>query len=214
MLPLSERYLEKVTAFVTRQGPAGLDLLLFRHPDSGIQLPAGTVEEGEPPEQAALREVREETGLANVRLTAYIGSRRELPPGSTHVILHGTRVYARPDAASFDWVSFHRGIAVRLERQQRDFCQVSYIEHDQEPDPAYVSYQITGWVPESALASANLRHFYHLALVGDAPDAWEQFADRHRFRLFWSPFSRLEPLIYPQNEWLTYATGDLAYQFS
>lgn len=43
---------EKVTAFVTREGANGRELLIFRHPLNGLQLPAGTVEVGESPETA------------------------------------------------------------------------------------------------------------------------------------------------------------------
>ena len=49
--------LEKVTAFVTRERTAWGELLLFRHPFAGIQLPAGTVEPGESPDEAVVREV-------------------------------------------------------------------------------------------------------------------------------------------------------------
>ena len=213
MTPLSERYLDKVTAFVTRQGADGLELLAFQHPHAGVQLPAGTVEEGEPPEQAVLREVREETGLEHLRIVKYIGARRELPPEATHIILHATKVYARPDETSFDWAALRRGIAVRLERAQEDYCQVTYSEYDRVPDPTYVSYQITGWVPEHALASSSLRHFYHLVFEGSAPDRWEHFADQHHFRPFWLPLSRADELVYPQNEWVTFVTGTLGYIF-
>lgn len=54
--------IRKVSAFITR----GDRLLVFRkpnHPGTGTQLPAGTVEPGESPETAVLREAREETGL-------------------------------------------------------------------------------------------------------------------------------------------------------
>lgn len=54
----------------------GRDLLLLTHPDhpaAGIQVPAGTIEAGETPAAAALRELREETGLSRVRLTAFLG---------------------------------------------------------------------------------------------------------------------------------------------
>lgn len=54
---------EKVTAFITRERTGVKELLLFKHPTAGIQIPAGTVEEGETPEKAVKREVYEETGL-------------------------------------------------------------------------------------------------------------------------------------------------------
>ena len=62
----------KVLAYVTR----GEELLVFRHrdfPDAGLQVPAGTIEEGEDPQDAALREVREESGLTDVRVVGFLG---------------------------------------------------------------------------------------------------------------------------------------------
>lgn len=51
-------------------------LLVFRHVDqpiAGIQVPAGTIEPGEAPAAAALREAREETGLAGLALACFLG---------------------------------------------------------------------------------------------------------------------------------------------
>ena len=62
----------KVLAYVTR----GEELLVFRHrdfPDAGLQVPAGTIEEDEDPEQAALRELSEESGLTDVRVVGLLG---------------------------------------------------------------------------------------------------------------------------------------------
>ncbi len=65
---------KKVVAYITRED----ELLVFTHrdfPEAGVQVPAGTVEEGETLDAAVLREVHEETGLppAAVRTTAYLG---------------------------------------------------------------------------------------------------------------------------------------------
>ena len=57
------KIIEKVTAFIIRKSKDGNDLLLFEHPNAGIQIPAGTVEDQETPEKAIIREVAEETGL-------------------------------------------------------------------------------------------------------------------------------------------------------
>lgn len=57
----------KVAAVLVRDGSVGLEVLVFEHPqpDGGThrQLPAGTVEPGEAPEAAAVRELIEETGV-------------------------------------------------------------------------------------------------------------------------------------------------------
>lgn len=63
----------KVLAYITH----GSGLLVFRqpqHPEAGIQVPGGTVEQDEPPDIAALREAREETGLLNLSLVRFLGS--------------------------------------------------------------------------------------------------------------------------------------------
>lgn len=65
----------KVLAYVTR----GQKLLVFDQPQSpaaGIQVPAGTMEDGETPEQAVLREAHEETGLTALRLSTFLGELR------------------------------------------------------------------------------------------------------------------------------------------
>lgn len=62
----------KVTAYITNEDW----LLVFRHldfPEAGIQVPAGTIELGEDPEVAVLREAREETGLTRLTLAEYLG---------------------------------------------------------------------------------------------------------------------------------------------
>jgi 8-oxo-dGTP diphosphatase len=64
----------KVVAYITQ----GDKLLVFSHPyhpEAGIQVPAGTVEEGEPPREAVLREAQEETGLDDLEMRSYLGVR-------------------------------------------------------------------------------------------------------------------------------------------
>ena len=53
------------------------NLLVFRHvdfPTAGIQIPGGTMEAGETPEIAVMREAREETGLQGLVLEKSSGS--------------------------------------------------------------------------------------------------------------------------------------------
>jgi len=62
----------KVFAYITH----GNRLLVFRHvdfPKAGIQVPAGTVQPGEHPEEAVLREAYEETGLSSFSEIYFLG---------------------------------------------------------------------------------------------------------------------------------------------
>jgi 8-oxo-dGTP diphosphatase len=62
----------KVFAYITK----GSKLLVFEQPDSpeaGIQVPAGTLEEGETPETGVMREAWEETDLSGLKLCCFLG---------------------------------------------------------------------------------------------------------------------------------------------
>jgi 8-oxo-dGTP diphosphatase len=64
----------KAFAYITHRDR----LLVFRHPntpEAGIQVPAGTVEPGESPRDAVLREAFEETGLEDLTIEAALGQR-------------------------------------------------------------------------------------------------------------------------------------------
>jgi len=65
---------DKVLCYIVRDGR----LLVFRHTDYsyeevGIQVPAGSIRAGETPENAALREAREETDLKGFKIVRKLG---------------------------------------------------------------------------------------------------------------------------------------------
>ncbi|MEV0399950.1 NUDIX domain-containing protein [Actinoallomurus sp. NPDC050550] len=65
---------DKVLCYVVREGR----LLVFRHvgesyEEVGVQVPGGGIRQGEAPEEAALREAREETGLTRFSITRKLG---------------------------------------------------------------------------------------------------------------------------------------------
>jgi 8-oxo-dGTP pyrophosphatase MutT (NUDIX family) len=198
------RIVEKVTAFITRPSDQGHDLLLFEHPNAGVQIPAGTVEEGETPEEAVLREASEETGLASLSVRRSLGCAEQQLPEGQWIIGQPTRVYARPDLTSFDWAYLRQGIQVTASRRSHGFSQVTYEEFDREPDRQYVTMSITGWVPDEALAGTTRRHFYRLEFPGPSEERWTVFTDNHIFALFWAPLSALPEIIHPQQEWLRF----------
>ena len=62
----------KAFAYVTHNNR----LLIFSHPlepEAGLQVPAGTMNDGETPEHAVLREAAEETGLESLRIVRFLG---------------------------------------------------------------------------------------------------------------------------------------------
>jgi 8-oxo-dGTP pyrophosphatase MutT (NUDIX family) len=64
----------KVLCYIVRDGR----LLVFRHVDYdleqvGIQVPAGSIRQGESPEEAALREAHEETSLSQLSVARKLG---------------------------------------------------------------------------------------------------------------------------------------------
>lgn len=78
----------KAFAYITH----GSRLLVFRHPNSleaGIQVPAGTIENGERPEDAVMREAVEETGLSDLILVGKLGEHvRDMSDWGLHELHH------------------------------------------------------------------------------------------------------------------------------
>jgi len=66
-----EHVVQKVLAYIVREANGKLQLLVNTHkdyPEAGVQVPSGTWEQGETAEQALLREIHEETGLARISI--------------------------------------------------------------------------------------------------------------------------------------------------
>lgn len=75
-------HVQKACAYITRNDS---ELLVFEGPGhEGLQIPKGTVEPGEDPREAVVREIIEESGLATVEslrhLITDVWKRRESPP--------------------------------------------------------------------------------------------------------------------------------------
>ena len=194
------RELLKVTSFILR----GTEVLLLRHPNAGIQYPAGTIEDGETPAQAALREAREESGLAELHSALPAGEMVETLAEPASLAAIATPMYFRPDILSSSWANIRRGVGVSIERRHGDFAQITYEEFDQVPDPNYVSARITGWVKAETLAQVRRRYFFALPFEGKTEDSWTHRGDNHKFTLFWARVDALPQIISPQDQWTRY----------
>jgi len=116
---------------------------------------------------------------------------------------------------SFNWIQLGRGLTVNVERQSGDFTQISYQEWDRQADPAYVSYQIAGWVPSAVLTQLHRRHFFTLTTTDATPERWQHTAEQVlRFTLFWAPLDALPPLRLSQASWLAVFMASQAPQES
>ncbi len=71
----------KACPVVLRQdGDGRRRILAFEHPQAGKQLIKGTIEQGEPPDHAALRELAEESGIFEAVLVGSLGRFEVGPP--------------------------------------------------------------------------------------------------------------------------------------
>ena len=204
--------IEKVVALITRRSAGGTELLLFRHPYAGVQIPAGTVEEGEEVVQAALREAAEESGLENFSQAVQIGWQDQVVAENVRLTRRPARVYARPDPGSFQWAAIRRGIQVTVERMAGRFAQIRYEEADDLLNPQYTSYCILGWAEQDDLTRNVRRYFFHLQWEGESGREWQAATDNHIFRPFWAALAALPEIIPPQQAWLDFVQGELRYR--
>src|SRR6187549_737077 len=121
----------KVTAFITRPGPQETELLVFQHPQAGVQLPAGTVEPGEAPEDAVLREVEEETGLSAVVLVGLLAVIPQAFAPDEYMLTEPMALRTAPstDAPKMRFL-LQRGLRVRIREKKGDFVRAIYEEYD------------------------------------------------------------------------------------
>ena len=191
----------KVAAFITRDTPEGRQLLVFRHPDAGIQLPAGTMERDEAPESAVLREVLEETGIAAVQIAALLETLDQVYEGKDRVMTEPYVLELEPG----DWgrrvASLTRGMPVQLiELEGDDYAHVWY-KFTLKDDVLQPDVRYTGWLPTRCLTNATRRSLFHLTLTAPTLDRWSVEADRHTFELYWADLASVQ-LVAGQQPWL------------
>ncbi len=196
--------IHKVTAFITRERPTGRQLLLFQHPQAGVQLPAGKGDAGEDWQTAVLREAHEETGLNQLTIHRYLGQLdNELTPGEM-ILNCDCQVLSQPDAAAIPFAPlFTRGYTFTVGERNGRFRRVTYLEYDQLPHPQTITLYIDGWLPEECLSARKTRHYVHLHCHEVTPERWSLPGDNHHiFTPFWANLQPKPTIIPPQNRWL------------
>jgi 8-oxo-dGTP pyrophosphatase MutT (NUDIX family) len=181
---------DKVAAFVLRADHGQPLLLVFDHPpadgaEASVQVPAGTVEPGEAPAAAVVREVEEETGLTGVRLVRELGAIPALAPGEWMI------------ARARDGTPLGRGQAVSVTGSASG------------PTIEISRGSWRGAVSRDALTQDSTRYLFQLELGGSAPERWRHPCDCGApLTLYWVPLDRA--LLHPrQQHWLDAARARL-----
>ncbi|MFN8373982.1 MAG: NUDIX domain-containing protein [Anaerolineae bacterium] len=197
----------KATAFITRDTTHGREVLIFRHPLAGIQLPAGTVEAGETVEQGVLREVLEETGLSSVHIVEHLGVIELKYDGILRRVVKDVPLLETPAGAATDCL-MERGILVNLNEERGKYASVT---HRDDLDPYFTHPAITGWVLSEAVQPHQVvRHLFHLQTTEPTPDTWEHFAeDTYQFRFYWVSVNDRPTLAGAQQSWWDYVIDRL-----
>jgi 8-oxo-dGTP pyrophosphatase MutT (NUDIX family) len=209
----SHSALGKVTAFVTRESERGRELLVFRHPSAGVQLPAGTVEPGETPEEAVLRELSEETGLTDVEIVRPLGlmtmDDEEIGLDDDEFLLLRTvsrmRYPGEPDVPR--WRRIRRGQRVHVVAQQGEYVKIHYYRYQLLKGGDFdVMRCVSGWIEMDALTKNMNRYLYHLRTNRPTADTWEKRADHHHvFSMYWVPLNTDPKLVKGLGKWLVWA---------
>lgn len=180
---VGDRSVGKVVAFVTRWGSTGPELLVFDHPMAGVQVPAGTLNDGEDPLCGARREAWEETGLKDLSLVEALGQQVESRAGDAVGRLAGPVEIAGR--------LFGRGYAASVLDRRPGELRVD------------VAGQV-GWVPTAAFAEDVVRHFFHFTSAVETPEEWWVITpdgDGLCWRCRWAALPDVQ-LVAGQQEWL------------
>lgn len=199
-----EAALGKVTAFITRATESGRELLVFLHPTAGLQVPAGTVETGETPEAAVLRETAEEAGLHSVSIVERLAVIPQVLAEDEAMVLERCVLQASPGTEGTLHLRgfLRRGLTVKVIDEIDGFQRVTFNEHKLEDDTFVAVSSRTGWVPTQCLTRAVQRSLFHLTPTEPTPQQWAVDADGHTFALFWVSLDQVVGLVAPQQAWL------------
>ena len=200
---IMEAALGKVTAFITRATSTERELLVFLHPTAGLQLPAGTVEAGETPEAAVIRETAEETGLHSVSIVELLAVIPQPLAEDERMVLQRCVLQASPGTEGTLRLGgfLERGQTVQVIDHNGGFQRVTFTEHILEDDTFVAVSSHTGWVPTRCLTHTVERTLFHLTPTEPTPQQWAVNADGHTFALFWIALNQPIGLVAPQQAW-------------
>ena len=189
---------DKVTVFVVRNSGALAEILTFLHPLAGRQIPAGSVEQGEFPIDAAHREVIEETGFDRLTDFVAIGEWVETLDREA-VALADTTVH---DTAGIETDRIKRGHRVRIDRRDGACVLVRRLVYDFNTEPPIELPVTAGWADAKDFGSQIRRSFFLASAKDGGHLSWVQHADGHEFSVEWRSLDQNLALVAGQDKWL------------
>ena len=182
--------IEKVTGYVTRRTDSGApELLVFQPLHVGLQVPAGTVEPGEAIEDAALREMFEETGLKTLRQVRYLGSIEVPLTDQSRAPMKDVVLRKEPGR--------ERGVGLYVPRAH----WLRVVERADEYARVDVAGQ-SGWLRAEVLAERMDRYFYHFEVTSSTLERWQvQDASHEPWECYWVPLSPRPVLDHEARVW-------------
>jgi 8-oxo-dGTP pyrophosphatase MutT (NUDIX family) len=188
---------------VTRGFGPVAELCVFWHAGSGIQVSAGSIEDGETFEEGALREAFEETALRDLELVAYLGATTYDLTGDWSTLRRRVELRATPhaDAEKTAWTLVRNHNVIVRERVP-GFARVCPIPPPEPDSTPVVTFD--GWVAAEDLYSVQERRFFHLRAPLDSPDKWRTLENgEHDLHLYWVPLAPKPTLLIESNQaWL------------
>lgn len=201
--------IERVTAFITRRINGKPQLLVFKHPVAGIQIPSGTVEENEALEKALFRAVNEETGLKKITLTRKLGETTNFLGPDEAILTQTMRFFAWPaQSAKRNGPLCTRGLKLQTFERKVGFVRVKYEEFDLNKQAPVLLSELEGWLPSNVLTREVHQHFYLLKMEEDTADHWNIQSDGgNTFQCMWVNMDDIPVLNGEQSEWLKQLDG-------
>lgn len=200
-----------MTAYVTRVDHGRNEVLVFHHPDAGIQLPAGTVEDGEAPIDAALREVEEETGLRDARIVRELGVQETVVPPHQRAVREASSLLAEPSPNSARLAMVGRtGFFVDADVLDGPYRQVTHHEYEFVDNVFAPIRSTSGWMLDEHLTDRIVRHHYELQTTHPAADCWTHVLEgEHDVELYWAPLREDIALAASNLAWLQFVIDKL-----
>lgn len=188
-----------VVAFITRETAGKRQLVVFRKPRAGNQLLVGGVEDGETPENALLRVIREQSNL-DAEIVAQLDSVEQVLQGKDRVLSGPFDLEVEPGDAGRRVARLQRGSPVLVIEHEMDYTHVWY-NFVLENGVLIPHKSYTGWLPSKFLSDRTRTYLFQVKTSTPTEDQWTYKVNDFRSTEFYWADMDVE-LIPPHRTWL------------